>query len=35
VLNNHVLADRWAADPVGQVDLRYLRAEAFSVAPEH
>lgn len=35
VLNNHVLAQRWAGDPVGQVDLRYLRAEKFSVTPEH
>ncbi len=26
---------RWPADQVGQVDARYLRAERFSVAPEH
>jgi hypothetical protein len=35
VLGNDVLARRFAADPVGQVDLRYLRAERFSVSPEH
>ena len=34
VLNNHVLARRWATDPIGAVDIRYLRAERFSVAPE-
>jgi hypothetical protein len=35
VLSNRVLSDRWSRDPVGKVDLRYLRAEKFSVAPEH
>ncbi len=35
VLDHHVLQQRWAADQVGQVDARYLRAERFSVAPEH
>ena len=35
VLNHHALQQRWAADQVGQVDARYLRAEQFSVAPEH
>jgi hypothetical protein len=35
VLNNRVLSERWSHDPVGKVDLRYLRAEKFSVAPEH
>ncbi len=34
VLGNDVLARRFAADPVGQVDIRYLRAERFSVPPE-
>jgi hypothetical protein len=33
VLDNHVLQQRFAADPIGQVDLKYLRAEQFSVAP--
>jgi len=33
-LNHHALQQRWAADQVGQVDARYLRAEPFSVAPE-
>jgi uncharacterized membrane protein len=35
VLNGHVLQQRFAADPIGQTDLKYLRAEQFSVAPEH
>jgi hypothetical protein len=35
VLDNHILQRRWAADPIGQVDARYLRAERLSVAPEH
>jgi hypothetical protein len=34
VLNNHILQRRWAADPVGKTDIRYLRAERLSVAPE-
>jgi Putative glucoamylase len=34
VLDHGALQQRWAADPIGQVDLRYLRAERFSVAPE-
>jgi hypothetical protein len=34
VLDNHILQRRWASDPIGQVDIRYLRAERFSVTPE-
>ncbi|HEY7146556.1 MAG TPA: glucoamylase family protein [Streptosporangiaceae bacterium] len=34
VLSHGALQRRWAADQVGRVDLRYLRAERFSVAPE-
>lgn len=35
VLNGHVLQQRFAADPIGRTDLKYLRAEQFSIAPEH
>lgn len=34
VLNDHILQRRWAADPIGVTDIRYLRAERLSVAPE-
>jgi hypothetical protein len=34
-LAGHAMQHRFAADPVGQVDLRYLHAETMSVAPEH
>lgn len=34
VLNNHILQQRWARDPIGQTDIRYLQAERLSVAPE-
>ena len=34
VLNDHILQRRWAADPIGGTDIRYLRAERLSVAPE-
>jgi hypothetical protein len=35
VLNNHALQQRWSHDPIGQVDIRYLRAEKWSITPEH
>lgn len=34
VLNNEVMQHRFANDPVGAVDVRYLRAETMSVTPE-
>jgi hypothetical protein len=32
-LTGQTMQHRWASDPVGQVDIQYLRAETMSVAP--